>query len=262
MDAIQWLRTVPDLPTVMTSLPDLTESQEQEQWGGVEGYRDWFLGTVKMILKKLRPGAAAVFYQTDSMLVDKSGRVTQYLDKSFLCSLAAQEVGACMLWHKIALRNQVGVVRLKQPGYTHMCCYASPPSGEMYSLEACRTCPDVLDRGDMSWSKGTGVQAAWHVIKWLKEAIGTDELVDPFCGVGTIPAVAQFLGLRAAGVEISKKRCRQARNLTIAKQGSVHVVYQHNEELMHQRTGLTRSDLGPRASKSGLLSGQGDCEPS
>ena len=68
-----------------------------------------FVDTAKVILQKLRPGCAAVFYQTDSILVADSGCATQYVDKSFLCSLAAHQVGSPMLWHKIALRNPVSI---------------------------------------------------------------------------------------------------------------------------------------------------------
>jgi tRNA G10 N-methylase Trm11 len=38
---------------------------------------------------------------------------------------------------------------------------------------------------------------------------------DPFCGVGTVLAVANALGLDALGVEKSRKRCEQARALTV-----------------------------------------------
>jgi tRNA G10 N-methylase Trm11 len=39
-------------------------------------------------------------------------------------------------------------------------------------------------------------------------------VVDPFCGHGTILAVANEHGLDAVGVELSAKRARKARRLT------------------------------------------------
>jgi tRNA G10 N-methylase Trm11 len=39
-------------------------------------------------------------------------------------------------------------------------------------------------------------------------------VVDPFCGHGSVLAVANHLGLEAVGVELSPKRARKARNLT------------------------------------------------
>ena len=43
---------------------------------------------------------------------------------------------------------------------------------------------------------------------------GPSQLVfDPFCGHGTVLAVANEMGLDAVGVEISRKRCRAALRL-------------------------------------------------
>jgi DNA modification methylase len=43
----------------------------------------------------------------------------------------------------------------------------------------------------------------------------TRTVVDPFCGHGSVLAVANALGLSAVGVELSPKRAKRARNLTI-----------------------------------------------
>jgi tRNA G10 N-methylase Trm11 len=40
-------------------------------------------------------------------------------------------------------------------------------------------------------------------------------VVDPFCGVGTVLAVANETGLDAIGVELNRKRARKARTLTV-----------------------------------------------
>ncbi len=40
-------------------------------------------------------------------------------------------------------------------------------------------------------------------------------MLDPFCGVGTIPAVANALGVDALGVEKARKRAEQSRALVI-----------------------------------------------
>jgi tRNA G10 N-methylase Trm11 len=39
--------------------------------------------------------------------------------------------------------------------------------------------------------------------------------VDPFCGFGTVLAVANALGLDAVGVAIAARMCRQARELKV-----------------------------------------------
>ena len=40
-------------------------------------------------------------------------------------------------------------------------------------------------------------------------------IFDPFCGVGTVLAVANRLGLDAVGVEKNRKRAEDARALTV-----------------------------------------------
>jgi tRNA G10 N-methylase Trm11 len=40
-------------------------------------------------------------------------------------------------------------------------------------------------------------------------------VVDPFCGLGSVLAVANSMGLDAIGVEIVAKRARRARGLRI-----------------------------------------------
>ncbi len=45
-------------------------------------------------------------------------------------------------------------------------------------------------------------------------------VVDPFCGHGTVLAVANALGLDAVGVELSRKRAQKARSLRVAASGN------------------------------------------
>jgi predicted deacylase len=57
----------------------------------------------------------------------------------------------------------------------------------------------------------------------------TRVVLDPFCGHGTVLAVANALGLDAIGVELGGKRARKARALTI--------------EALLERRGFDRGDL-------------------
>ena len=216
MDAMEWLAQSDSLPSVMTSMPDMTESTQHMQWGGPEAYKAWcvwnswqdiliikaaeseqhhsfhylsacwdtrlsgsllssstgdsaqvvtcmcltlpppppprFVDTAKMILQKLRPGCAAVFYQSDSILVDDSGYMSQYMDKGFLCSLAAHEVGSPMMWHKIALRNPVCEECLC---HTSVCCAAAD------SAEQCSISSAFLFSGIRQAATFT-VMCSWH----------------------------------------------------------------------------------------------------
>ncbi len=60
-----------------------------------------------------------------------------------------------------------------------------------------------------------GVNACLAACRFVLEQTPTRTVVDPFCGRGSVLAAANALGLDAIGVELSPKRARQARNLTI-----------------------------------------------
>jgi hypothetical protein len=83
-------------------------------------------------------------------------------------------------------------------------------------------CPDVLpipdviaDAGPQKWVRAMGVRAAAHAVRFAKEQVGARVIFDPFCGVGTVLAVANTLGLAAIGVEKARKRAEQARALVV-----------------------------------------------
>ena len=50
--------------------------------------------------------------------------VEEWLDKSFLCSLGAQNAGVRLLWHKIELLDAVGTRKCGRPTYSHALCYS------------------------------------------------------------------------------------------------------------------------------------------
>jgi tRNA G10 N-methylase Trm11 len=57
------------------------------------------------------------------------------------------------------------------------------------------------------------MSAATATCRFLVEHTACRVVVDPFCGYGTILAVANAQGLDAIGVELSGKRVRKARRL-------------------------------------------------
>jgi tRNA G10 N-methylase Trm11 len=73
----------------------------------------------------------------------------------------------------------------------------------------------IVDAGRQPWIRAMGVKAAAHAVRFAREQIGAATVFDPFCGVGTVLAVANALGLDALGVEKSRKRCEQARALEV-----------------------------------------------
>jgi SAM-dependent methyltransferase len=72
------------------------------------------------------------------------------------------------------------------------------------------------DAGFMTWSRAMGVSACTLACRFLRDETSTRLVVDPFCGQGTVLAVANAFGFGAIGVDLSKKRCKVARNLEIS----------------------------------------------
>jgi DNA modification methylase len=85
-----------------------------------------------------------------------------------------------------------------------------------YSKEGAIGIPvtDVIQRGDVTYANGFGIDAVKLVIQFLKKH-KIKSVVDPFVGSGTVVAVANAMGLNAVGVDIDKKQCAKAKVLQI-----------------------------------------------
>jgi tRNA G10 N-methylase Trm11 len=53
-------------------------------------------------------------------------------------------------------------------------------------------------------------------VRWLRDHARATTIVDPFCGVGTVLAVANQHGLDAIGIEIAASRAEKARDLVLS----------------------------------------------
>jgi hypothetical protein len=197
-DALVWLAGHRARPgtSVVTSLPDVSELPRL----GFEGWRRWFVDAVAAVLRWLPDDGVAVFYQTD---VRHAGA---WVDKSYLVLKAAEAEGAALVWHKIVCRRPPGTIAVGRPTYAHMLCLA-----RRVDAEPKRPGPDVLaDAGPMSWSRATGEAAIRLACRFLRDETATRFVVDPFCGEGSVLAVANAYGFAATGVDLSAKRCRAA----------------------------------------------------
>ena len=77
---------------------------------------------------------------------------------------------------------------------------------------------DVLpEPGAMTWARAMPVAACEAVADFLLARTGCRTVVDPFCGLGTLLAVANARGLDAIGVEHSPKRAERARRLELPR---------------------------------------------
>eukprot|EP01038_Epipyxis_sp_PR26KG_P010949 gene10949-14702_t len=238
-DSPIYLQTIPvdGFPigsSVFTSLPDISELPQL--FGGyknlrVKSYETWFTNTVELILNRLPVGGYAIFLQSD-VRVCLDGEVKCWIDKSFLCSLAAHNTGLCtLMWHKLVTAHKLHTKRSAgRPAYSHLICYHKTRSIPILHHEnisnpikheeptyrtAMFAIPDIFFRGEMLWSKGIGLDCCYVGVSFLKNVAKSSLIIDPFCGHGTVLAMANALGVSALGMEISSKRCRFASTLNL-----------------------------------------------
>jgi hypothetical protein len=202
-DGIEWLRRTQLGPehALVTSLPDVSELPALD----LPSWRAWFLDTAALVCSRVAPQAVAIFYQTD---IKHGGR---WIDKAYLVQRGAEQAGLYCLWHKIVCRTSPGGTTFGRPAYGHWLAF-SPA----LTLPTAASTPDVLpELGEMTWPRAMPMSAAVATCRFLVEHTACRVVVDPFCGLGTILAVANDHGLDAIGVELSHKRARKARRLTL-----------------------------------------------
>ncbi len=205
-DAIPWMRARGRIEgaCAVTSLPDVSEVGVT-----LDVWRAWFLDAVRLVVEAVPAESAAVFFQSD---IKRDGR---WVDKGAMVIRAAEEAGAGVLFHKIVLRRPAGMLTAGRPGFTHF-----------IAVSRAMKCPDVLaipdviaEAGEQKWVRAMGVRAAGHAVRFARDVVGAQTEVkvifDPFCGVGTVLAVANTLGLEALGVEKNRKRAETARELRV-----------------------------------------------
>jgi hypothetical protein len=202
-DGAAWLRDarLGAEHAIVTSLPDASELPKL----GFDGWREWFVDTAALACRTVTRESVAIFFQTD---VKREGI---WVDKGFLCHLGAERAGASLLWHKVVCRAPAGVTTFGRPAYAHLLCFSRG-----HRLAPAQSSPDVLPRlGQMTWARAMGVEACEATCRFLEAHTACRTVVDPFCGIGTMLAIANAHGLHAIGVELSMKRATRARTLEI-----------------------------------------------
>ena len=205
-EALEWLRQNAAEPTdaVITSLPDFSELPALGP--GLDGWKRWFIDAAAELVRWPAPGMPSLFFQSD---VRHQG---MWVDKAYLVQQAAERAGATLVFHKIVCRHPPGTLTQGRASYSHLLAFTL---GQQ--LIAKKPSADVLpDAGEMPWSRAMGTQACAAACRFLLDETSARRVVDPFCGKGTVLAVANALGLEALGVELSAKRCRAARKLGVA----------------------------------------------
>jgi hypothetical protein len=202
-DAISWLRRQGRLAgaSVVTSLPDVSEVPAL----GLEGWKRWFEEAALQVMQAVPDDGVAIFFQSDI----KDGGL--WIDKGALVARAAERAEMGLLFHKIVCRKRAGTVTFGRATYSHLLTFA-----RVLRVRSDRASADVLpDAGFMPGKKSMGVAACADACRFVRDETPTRTVVDPFCGWGTVLAVANAMGLDAVGVDLSARMCRRARALQI-----------------------------------------------
>lgn len=201
-DALSWLKQNGpfDDASFITSLPDVSAFPHMPR----DAWKRWFMDAAAAVMNATPDAGVSIFYQTDIK------RDHVWIDKGYLCQRAAEEANVSLLWHKIVCRKPAGEPVFGRPGYTHLLCFSRLPK------EGATPYADVLpSTGLMTWSQAMGISACELAVRYVISHTTTRRVIDPFCGVGTVLAVANALGLDALGVDIANKRVRKARSLIL-----------------------------------------------
>jgi hypothetical protein len=201
-EAFAWLEKQPVLEaSFITSMPDFSEFPNR----CLEDWKKWFCQGATRIFEKCSPDGVAIFYQRDRK-VDGT-----WIDKSYLIQRSAEEEGIPLLWHKIVCRAPPNQPTFGSTGYSHLLCFSKNIRAEMTVSTA-----DILPHaGETTWTRGMGIKACQVSVNFVKNHTSTKTIVDPFCGHGTVLAVANALGLDAIGVEKGRKRAEKAEQLKV-----------------------------------------------
>ena len=206
-DGLEYLARAP-LPAdhaVVTSLPDHSELPAL----GVDGWRGWFVEAAALACRTVADEAVAIFYQTD---VKHDGR---WIDKGHLVLTGAEQAGSHLLWHKVVCRVAPGTTTHGRPAFAHLLALS-----RSLRLAPGQSSPDVLPRlGEMTWARAMGREPCEAVARFLLAHTACRTVVDPFCGLGTMLAVANAAGLDAVGVERSPRRAARAQALQLGPDG-------------------------------------------
>lgn len=199
-DAIAWLESGACPPcAIVTSPPEAAELKMS-----IAEFAPWYQRAIELCIAAAGPGAPVIIYSTDRKA--DGG----WLSKPALIIAAAQASGFRLLWHKIVLRREPGHIDIHRPGFTNLVAIGGAD---------CRpgaATPDVMHRGHMLYPDAMGFIPARLAIEFAASA-GLP-IVDPFCGRGTVPAIADALGLETIGIDIDAEQCAHAQSLTLQEQ--------------------------------------------
>lgn len=196
-DALKWLDDNKNIGGIICGLPDLAEME-----GVINNYKDyelWFSQAITKCLLSLSEGVPAIFCQTDRKIDFR------WLSKSTIIINAARALHMKILFHKIIVRNGINKIDLYRPGYSFLIAVGDE------NCKPGKATADVIERGGVIYDNGFPINAAHLSLDFLKGK--TKTIVDPFCGRGTIPYLAEQSNFDSIGIDIDKNQCDIAAKL-------------------------------------------------
>lgn len=202
-DALSWLAENAPVQnsSLVASLPDWSEFPNLS----LEVWKDWFRDAARAVLRGCPEQGVSIFHQSD---IKVEGT---WVDKGFLCQQAAEDLGHRLIWHKVVCRIQPGQVTRGRPSWSHLLCFSKEHRARPeFSLM------DVIpDPGEKTWIRGMGLNVCRLICRYIRDETPTRTLVAPFCGHGLVLAVAEDMGLKPIGIELSAKRARKAKTIFV-----------------------------------------------
>jgi hypothetical protein len=197
-DAVDALPACERPNAIVTSLPDADDLQ----WT-VARYERWFRQMALLCLSHVADAGICIFYQTDRR---QGGRV---FSKAAILIDLSREAGHRLLWHKIVLRRRPGVVDLYRPAYSHLLGFSR-------RLKPGRATPDVFEPDRALHANGMHLEATRWAVRYAARQAGGRLLIDPFCGAGTVLAMAEHSFERVIGIDTDTRCVASARRLRLA----------------------------------------------
>jgi hypothetical protein len=194
-DSHQWLLTQKDIKAIITSLPDMEETNHS-----LEEWEQWVRETCSLLAASLSQDGIIIFYQTDRKHKGFN------IEKKTLISQEFKLMGYDNIFNKIVLKQQPETVNLFRPGFSNMFGFSK-------AAKSGKATPDVLYAGEMVYKNAMGFKAGKLAIDFISSQGDTDTIVDPFCGQGSILKLANDNGYNAVGVDIVQEQCNKALKL-------------------------------------------------
>ena len=185
----------------MTSLPDVSEVPALDD----AAWARWFEDAAALVRSSVPERGVAVFFQSD---IKRAGT---WVGQGRARPARAERVGTRLLFHKIVCRKPAGTVTFGRASYSHLSRLLARRAPEARARDGRR----AVRRRFHARHEAMGVNACIDACQLVLRETPTRTVVDPFCGYGTVLAVANALGLAAIGVDLSARMCRKARTLVL-----------------------------------------------